>query len=187
MFARIEDGAIVDRRSEPTETGDWRPIVIEGRRTYDAEVYNETCVITLEPTRVVVKYALAERALADVKNELLSRVTQDAERERAKVLTLASGKVMSYNEKVVEARLVLSDVSNPPSTDVVPILSRESVARKLSLVDMATLVMDRYTACKAAEVSINETEVTANLAINAASSISEARSAYDSVVWPSVG
>jgi hypothetical protein len=186
MHARIDDGAIVDRRSEPMADGDWRPIVIENRQPYDPETHNEACTITIEPDRVVMRYRIVERDLPAVQAELLARLADYAERARGVVLTLAAGKSMSYAEKAAEARLILDDESNPPPAEAVPILSREAAVRGLSLLDMARLVMGRYLACKDAEASINEIEVRANLAIGAASTAAQARAAYEAVTWPSM-
>lgn len=186
MHARIDGNTIIDRRPEPLEDGDWRPMVIEGRQPYDPETHSEACTISIEPDRVVMRYRVVERDLEPVKADLTARVAEAAEQERGRVLTLAAGKAMSYAEKAAEARLILDDESNPPPVEAVPILSREAAARGLSLLDMARLVMSRYLACKDAEASINEVEVRAVMAISAASNAAAARAAYEAVTWPSM-
>lgn len=184
MHARIDGNTIIDRRPEPLEDGDWRPMVIEGRVPYDPETHTEACTISIEPDRVVMRYRVVERDLDAVKNELTARLAEYAERERGRVLTLAAGKSMSYAEKMAEARLILDDEGNPPSAELVPILSREAAARGLTLLDMARLVRSRYLACKDAEALINEAEVRAVMAISAASDAAAARAAYEAVTWP---
>lgn len=179
-YARVVDGVVVEWRQmdppPPNKAHLWKPIFYEGSGPLISTIVEQDRV------RVV----RAEIPLPEIKAELSARLAEYAERERGRVLTLAAGKAMSYAEKMAEARLILDDEGNPPSAELVPILSREAAARGLSLLDMARLVRSRYLACKDAEALINEAEVRAVIAISAASDAAAARAAYEAVTWPSM-
>lgn len=124
-------------------------------------------------------------SLSQIKSGLHDLVERDAETIRLRVLTSGSGKAMSYQEKLAEARLILDDPANV-SADLVPILAAEAQARGISLEAAATLVHTTYLAFKSIEAQINATSVLAKAAISSASDAAAAQAAYEAVQWPTI-
>jgi len=176
-YARVENGVIVERREiesiPPHKAHLWTPVVYEGG--------GDLSDIVIEENRVLV--VRSEVPLDQIKSALLTQVDDDAERERLRYITSGSGKAMSYQEKLAEARLVLDDPMNV-SPDLVPILAAEAEARGISLEAAAALVHTTYLAFKSIEAQINATSVLAKAAISSASDAASAKAAYEAVQWP---
>ena len=185
MYALIVNGTIVDRRSEPEEKGDWRRVVTEGFEPHDGRTHRQTATTTIEPGRVLVRLNVIERELKDVQDELRADVSDIAERIRQAFISPGSGKAISYQEKLAEARLVLDD---PQAVDValVPILAAEATARGVTVEQAATLVHQTYLAFKSVEAPINAVETAAKLAISGASDAASARAAYEGITWQTI-
>lgn len=129
--------------------------------------------------------ALSSETTTLVQKRLCDQVDRDAEGLRCRFITPGTGKAMSYQEKLAEARLVLDD---PQAIDValVPILAAEATARGITVEQAATLVHQTYLAFKSIEAQINANTITSKAAISAASDAPAAQAAYEAITWPSI-
>jgi len=189
MHALIDGNTIIDRRPEPLEKGDWRPMVIEGRQPYDHETHAETCTITIEPDRVVMRYRVVERDLDAVRAELAALVDADAEQVRTRYLTPGVGQALTYLEKRDQSLAVLqmgeeaaNALANNGAAEF-PTLSASVPLEAPSLYAAAQLVIGKYEQWAAISRMIETKRLAGKKSISDASDVASARAAYEAIKW----
>ncbi len=158
------------------EKGDGGPVL----RLIETEGSGEIKTRIVELNRV--REVFTDRPLDQIKADLLRQIDDRAESERLKYITSGSGKAMSYQEKLAEARLYLDDPENT-SAEEVPILAAEALVRGITLEQVVTLVHSTYLAYKAIESQINSAAIAGKIAVEAAETASAARAAYQEIDW----
>lgn len=131
MYALIEDGRIVDRRSRaPTDeeglvVGDWRPLVVTERPLHDPARQRETVEIVIEPDRVAQRYVAVPLSL----DELAQMACRRLEEARRALETRADDRSAVHAWKLALARAARS--SQDP--DAVALLRPMAEARGLTV------------------------------------------------------
>lgn len=170
--------------ANPEPQKDWRPLVQQwpdfDKLTHQVGNPSDT----VQADKVVRSWVVSQRSDLDpVKAELKAKLGADAEAARLRFITAGSGKSLSYQEKLAEARLILDD---PDDIDaiLVPILAAEAVARGITIKQAAENVHAAYLSFKAIEAQINAMSIIAAKAISDASDAAAARAAYEAITWP---
>ena len=133
------------------------------------------------------------KPLDDVKKELKDAISVQAENIRLQYVTAGSGKAMSYQEKLAEARLVLDDTAAAAALtaqeqqDTYPILASEIGVTAADLVGVASVVHATYMAFKDIEALINGKEMAGKAAVGAALDEESARAAFSAIDWTMPG
>jgi hypothetical protein len=175
-IARVEGGTIVETRDvdyaaiPQHKQHLWRPVVVEGNGPIER--------LTLDGDRVVCVRSIIP--LADVKTSAKVSVSMEAEAERAKYITLGSGKAMSYQQVAAEARTYVTT----NGAGVYPFLqARVSSGRYPDLAAAAagTIAIEQQWATVGS--AIDRLEDAAKLAIDAATTVEQVQAAA-TVTWP---
>lgn len=181
------------KRLARDEKGDGGPTLrpIEGDKpAYDPRV--ETISgpeLTIEASRVLRRWTVTPRSLADVKADLCRRVEEHAEAARQRYITPGAGMAMTYAEKKEQAMAVLdlgSDDANALQNNGAaeyPLLAASVGVEAATLYEAAELVMSRYEAWVAVGGAIEVKRLTGKKAVNDAPDAKTALKAYEAISW----
>lgn len=179
-YARVDGSTVLEFRTmdppPPHKAHLWRDVVREG----DGPVENRIVESN------VVRIVRTDIPLDTLKAQLKNRIDSDAETARLLFITGGSGKAMSYQEKLSEARLVLEDEDQVVDPALVPIMAAEANARGITILQAAQLIHQTYLGFKQVEAVINATTISAKQSISDASDAAAARAAYEAIAWPSI-
>jgi len=180
MYAKIENGAIVDRRAQPASEGDWRPMVVEGRQAINPDVQREVVEIRIEPDRVRQVYSAGSRDLDAVKLDAKTRIDLEAEAARLKYITAGSGQALEYNEAAEEAVRYAAT----GGAGGYPMLQASVDAGEApDLATAAALITAREDAWARIGATIRRLRLTAKRGVEAATTLEQVQAAA-SVTWP---
>ncbi|KAB2674684.1 hypothetical protein [Brucella tritici] len=120
--------------------------------------------------------------MASVRTELKARIDAAAEAERLKYITPGAGQVMTYQQKVDEAR-AFKIASSPRAADY-PVLSSEVGITAETLSEVADIVLAAFAQWQLIGAAIEGIRLGAKRDIDAAADEADARAIVDAIEWP---
>lgn len=130
---------------------------------------------------VLLPYGI-HTSLSVFKAETITRINDAAEKCRGKYITPGDGQMMTYLEKINQARACLA-VPSPETADY-PMLAAEVGITAPTLAGVAEIVVAAYNQWLIIGSAIEATRRAANIAVEAADTRAAVQLAMDSVVWP---
>ncbi|MNE19376.1 hypothetical protein D3C80_1124540 [compost metagenome] len=130
---------------------------------------------------VLLPYGI-HTSLAVLKAETIVRINEAAERCRGKYITPGDGQMMTYLEKITQARACLA-VQSPKAADY-PMLAAEIGITAPTLVGVAEIVVAAYNQWLIIGSAIEATRRAANVAVEAATTRATVQAVLDGLVFP---
>lgn len=183
---------------------------------YDTDAYedcsfipNDTVVITKEQWKEflknqglrkwvagkVVEYTPPEPPLSEIKKQLKQQVDMAAENERQKYITSGVGQSMIYQEKYNQAvdysKKYIAHKQDPdripePNEDDYLLLKASQGINSGTLIEVAETVTCSFARWQQIGAAIEAIRLETKARINDAESLSEAKSIFDTIEWPSL-
>lgn len=130
---------------------------------------------------VLLPYGI-HTTLAVLKAETIARINEAAEQCRGKYITPGDGQMMTYLEKITQARACLA-VQSPQAADY-PMLAAEIGITSPTLVGVAEIVVAAYNQWLVIGSAIEATRRAANVAVEAADTRADVQIILDSLTFP---
>lgn len=121
-------------------------------------------------------------SLLAMKMQAVSRINEAAEQCRGKYITPGDGQMMTYLEKISQARACL--LGQPPQEADYPMLAAEIGITAPTLTGVAEIVVAAYNQWLVIGSAIEATRRAANVAVEAATTRADVQAALDGLVWP---
>lgn len=133
----------------------------------------------------IAAYDHTAHALAASRANALVAIDAQAEAVRRKYLTPGDGQMLSYREKMEEARTMLRDYpAGDAPAGLFPLMESEVGITAPTLLAVAQTVHDTYTSWRTLEAGINATRLGAKAQVQAATSPEAVDAILASIVWP---
>lgn len=121
--------------------------------------------------------------LAQVKQDAIALINDEAEKQRLHYITPGAGQAMTYLEKAAQAESIINGEAPDPNKHTL-IFAEAEVTGQLPAV-VATVIKNRYDAWKVIGSLIEKERRRLIIAVENASDVSQVSSATQSAEWPS--